>query len=294
MVIPQGLSAFPLTPADAQGRVNGVEFRRCVSRLVDAHVDSIGILGSTGTHVYLTRKERCRAIDIALEETNGHTPIIAGIGALCTRDVIDHAKDAKAAGVTAGLLPLVSYIPLTEDEAFAHFEAVAAHSALPIIVYNNPITTHFQCSSALIEKLSRVPGIVGIKNITPTPLAEQRATLSADFSVGISGDRIAAEALMGPADTWYSVLGGLLPSLCKDMAEKAQAGNVQQIQAITASLQPIWSMFEQHSGLRVMHAMAHILGIASEPLPLPLKGLSPSLMHDLENVMKGYPEDMLR
>ena len=146
MVIPQGLSAFPLTPANAQGHVNGVEFRRCVSRLVRASVDSIGILGSTGTHVYLSRQERCRAIDIALEETNGHTPIIAGVGALCTRDAIDHAKDAKAAGVTAGLLPLVSYIPLTEDEAFAHFEAVATHSALPIIVYDNPITTHFQCS----------------------------------------------------------------------------------------------------------------------------------------------------
>ena len=294
MVIPQGLSAFPLTPANAQGHVNGVEFRRCVSRLVRASVDSIGILGSTGTHVYLSRQERCRAIDIALEETNGHTPIIAGVGALCTRDAIDHAKDAKAAGVTAGLLPLVSYIPLTEDEAFAHFEAVATHSALPIIVYDNPITTHFKCSSALIERLSRVPGIVGIKNITAAPLAEQRATLAAEFSVGISGDSIAAEALMGPADTWYSVLGGILPSLCKDMAEEAQAGNVQQVQAISASLQPIWSLFEQHSSLRTVHAMACILGIASEPLPLPLKGLSPSLLHEVERVMNTYPDDMLR
>ena len=45
----RGLSAFPVTPADAQGRVEAGALARLVRRLAEAGVDSIGLLGSTGT-----------------------------------------------------------------------------------------------------------------------------------------------------------------------------------------------------------------------------------------------------
>ena len=63
----KGLSAFPITPANAEGRVDVDALRRLVSRLTVATVDSIGVLGSTGTYAYLSRSERRRALDAALE-----------------------------------------------------------------------------------------------------------------------------------------------------------------------------------------------------------------------------------
>ena len=62
----RGLSAFPITPADADGRVDVEALQRLVKRLTDAGVDSIGLLGSTGSYPYLSRTERRRAIVAAV------------------------------------------------------------------------------------------------------------------------------------------------------------------------------------------------------------------------------------
>ena len=164
MTVPGGLSAFPITPADQAGRIDMVALRRLVARLASAGVDSIGLLGSTGTYMYLTIEERRRAVEAAIDEVAGRTPVIVGIGALRTDDAIRLAQDAKAIGAAAGLLSAASYTPLTDDEVFEHFSTVARESGLPIVIYDNPGTTHFRFTPELIGRLSNVPGIAAIKN----------------------------------------------------------------------------------------------------------------------------------
>ena len=113
-----GLSAFPITPMDRDGQIDAEALRKLIGQLCTAKVDSIGLLGSTGTYMYLSREERRRALALALEETGGRTPIVVGVGALRTDEAVRLAQDAKTLGAAAGLLAAVSYIPLTEDEVF--------------------------------------------------------------------------------------------------------------------------------------------------------------------------------
>ena len=70
MTLFAGLSAFPVTPADEEGRVDTDHLGRLVVRLAGAGVASIGVLGSTGGYVYLTRAERARAVAAAVEDTS--------------------------------------------------------------------------------------------------------------------------------------------------------------------------------------------------------------------------------
>src|SRR4051795_1186572 len=112
LVLLKGLSAFPITPADPGGQVDVAALRRLVAPLCVAGVHSIGLLGSTGSYPYLSRAERRRALDAALEEAAGRVPILVGVGALRTDDAVRLAQDAQAAGA-AGLLAAVSYTPLT-------------------------------------------------------------------------------------------------------------------------------------------------------------------------------------
>ena len=93
-----GLSAFPLTPANADGVVDSAAFATMLDRLVAAGVDSITVLGSTGTYAYLDRMERSRALAVAVETIAGRVPLIAGIGALRTSWATDLAKDAEKIG----------------------------------------------------------------------------------------------------------------------------------------------------------------------------------------------------
>ena len=77
------------------------------------------------------------------------------------------ARDAASEGADALLLAPVSYTPLTEEEVYQHFAAVAEATDLPLCVYNNPGTTHFTFSDALLERLAAVPNIKAVKMPLP-------------------------------------------------------------------------------------------------------------------------------
>ncbi len=149
-----GLSAFPITPADEAGRIDAAALRGLVARLVSAGVDSIGLLGSTGIYMYLTREEWRRAIEAAMDEVAGRLPVVVGIGALRTDEAVRLAQDAKAIGAAAGLLSMPSYAPLTEDEVFEHFSTVVKESGLPVVIYDNPGTTNFRFTPQLVARLA--------------------------------------------------------------------------------------------------------------------------------------------
>lgn len=276
----RGLCAFPITPADMSGRVDTKTLGRLLERLVAAQVDSIGLLGSTGTYAYLERAERRRAIEAAADIVGARMPLLVGIGALRTDEAVALALDAKAAGASAGLLAPVSYLPLNDDEVFAHFTTVAGTSDLPIYIYNNPSTTHFSFTPDLIARLSEVPGIVGVKNPAP-PAAEVKALhedlrrrVGAAFSLGYSVDWHAGAALLAGGQVWYSVLGGTFPRTAARLAAAALAGDADGVRAIDAKLAPLWELFRTHGSLRVIYAALNLTGLATAQAPLPIQPLA--------------------
>ncbi len=287
----QGLSAFPVTPADGDGRVDVAALQVLLDRLKRAGVDSVGLLGSTGAYPYFTRGERRRAVEAAVECFGGTVPILVGIGALRTDEAEALARDACDAGADAGLLAPVSYAPLTEDEVFIHFEAVARVSDLPVCIYNNPGTTHFTVSAALIERLARVPNVVAVKNPAPDATAvgvhlrDLRSRVPAAFSLGYSVDWHAAEALLAGADAWYSVLAGTLPAPCLALVRAAQAGDQDGVRRLNAALEPFWGLFKRHSSFRVVHAAATILGVPNAVPPRPVLPLPAEAIRGIEQAL---------
>ena len=292
MTLPHGLCTFPITPADATGRVDASALQVLLTRLVDARVHSIGLLGTTGSYPYLSRAERRRTIKAAAVHVAGRAPILAGIGALRTDDAVLLAQDARTAGAAAGLLAPVSYTPLLDDEVFTHFETVARESGLPLVVYNNPGTTHFTFTANLLARLSRVPGIVAVKN--PAPAAEAvpahlqalRAATALGFSLGYSVDAHAAEALLAGGTAWYSVAGGLFPQPCMTIVAAAQAGDAAEVRRLNAELVPLWDLFREHTSLRVMYAAANLLGLCRAAPPRPILPLPEAAQRRVAETLK--------
>lgn len=275
------LSAFPITPADADGVVDTGALRALLNPLVEAGVGSIGLLGSTGTYPFLARDQRRRAVEAAVAAVGDRVPLLVGVGALRTDEAVRLAQDAKGAGAAAGLLAAMSYTPLTEDEVFAHYEAVARESRLPLHLYDNPGTTHFRFTPALVGRLARVPGIVAVKSpaAEPEAVAGQhealRAAVPAGFALGYSGDWNAVAALLAGGETWYSVVAGLFPEPALAMTRAVEAGDAAEAQRLNARLEPLWDLFRTYSSLRVIYACADLLGLcrAAPPRPiLPLAG----------------------
>lgn len=275
-----GLSAFPLTPTDAAGRLQADVLGRFLGRIHAAGADSIGLLGSTGGYAYLRREERQRAVRVAVECVGGRTPIVVGVGALRTDEARTLALDAKAAGADGLLLAPVSYVPLTDEEVFRHFATVAEAGGLPLCIYNNPGTTRFAFSDELIARLARLPNVAAVKMPLPADgdfageIGRLRAITPDGFAVGYSGDWGAADALLAGCDAWHSVIAGLLPAPASALARAARAGDRAEAARIDDAFQPLWQLFRAFGSFRVMYLVADLLGLAEIEPPRPILPLS--------------------
>lgn len=277
----RGVSAFPLTPLH-DDRVDEGAFAGLVERAAAAGVDSITALGSTGSYAYLDADERARVARTAVAHAGG-TPVLVGVGALRTAHVLRHVAAAEDAGAAGVLLAPMTYQPLTDDDVFELFRTVTDRTDLPIVVYDNPGTTHFRFTAELYGRIAELPGIASIKipGVPTEPfaararVAEIRGAVPAAVTIGVSGDAFAADGLLAGCDAWYSVIAGTLPDVALRITRAAQADDADAARAESARLAPLWDLFAAHGGsIRVVAAIAEYLGLVPERcLPLPIQGL---------------------
>ncbi|WP_306131177.1 dihydrodipicolinate synthase family protein [Roseivivax marinus] len=294
MTLFTGLSAFPLTPTDDDRELNPELLQHFLERIVAAGVDSIGLLGSTGGYAYLTPEERKRTLRTAAECVAGRTPLIVGVGALTTDVAVDLARDARKAGAEGLLLAPVSYQPLTDEEVFRHFEAVAAAGELPLCIYDNPGTTKFTFSPELISRLAELPNVTAVKMPLPADgdyageVQRLRAVTPEDFAIGYSGDWGAKDALLAGGACWYSVVAGLLPEPALALTRAAQAGNAAEAERIDHAFAPLWALFREFGSFRVMFAIAESLGFGGITPPRPILPLDQACRGRVEVALRPF------
>lgn len=286
-----GLSAFPLTPADTDGVVQVDQLQRLVARLEGTGVTSVGLLGSTGTYMFLTRGERLRAVRAAREALTG-LPLIVGVGAMRTDEAIALAQDAEGAGADALLMAPVSYNPLTVEEAFQHYSAVAEATRLQICIYNNPGTTSFSFSKDLLVRLSGIANFKAVKMPLAASgdytgeLADLRSALPRDLEIGYSGDWGLADALLGGARSFYSSIAGTLPEPLMALSEACLAGKAEEARVLDRKLAPFWELCKAHGSLRVAQCLAQELGLVTTSLPRPLLDLEGADRDEVRSVLE--------
>ena len=277
-----GLSAFPITPFKNE-QVDLVSFDRLIGNLVDANVDSICAMGSTGLYPYLTREQ---LFDVARAAVNqaGKVPVMAGVGSLRTYEVLRNIETVQKAGVSAVLLAPVSYQPLNENEVYGLYEAASREVSVPICVYENPRVTNFTFSDALYRRLAGLPHIGAIKipgmpfatNEGASRLASLREILPPSMAVGVSGDQFGAAGMAQGCDLWLSVIGGIFPKTVQTIIQYATSEQANEALALSDSLAGLWQLFANNGGgLRVVAEAAKILGYSEgNNLPAPFLPIS--------------------
>lgn len=293
----KGLVAFPITPASPDGIVDTEALTRIIERLIVPGIDSIGLLGSTGTYMFLTREQRKRAIVATIQVLQGRKPVIVSAGALRTDDAQRLAKDAEEAGVDGLLLAPVSYTQLTDDEVYTHFESVAGSTTLPICIYNNPSATGFNFSDTLLARIATLPNVIALKQPAPATGSKERhetlcTKLPPGFSVGYSRDWLVTDSLFAGGSAWYSVIAGVLPAPSIALIESIRKGDTAEVRRISASFQPIWDLFKEFSGLRVAFALANEMGLCKSDPPRPILPIADSLRGRVQAALAQVEESV--
>lgn len=289
-----GLSAFPITPFRNE-EIDYLGFTALLNRLVEAKVDSICAMGSTGLYPYLTKDERHLVTKTAVEHAAG-IPVMAGIGALRTYDVLQSAEAVQQAGANAVLLAPMSYHRLSDEEVYALYERVTASLSVPLCIYENPGATNFTFSDTLIHEVAKLPNVAAVKipgmpfetELGEQRLAQLRQLVPEHVAIGVSGDKFGAAGMAAGCDLWLSVLGGLFPNTVKAIMAAAHEQSREQAMLANPELLDMWELFANNrGGMRVMATAANILGYTdAKCLPHPLKLLEKDDRAQLETMIK--------
>jgi len=294
-----GLSAFPITPFSNEN-IDFKAFEAIVGNLVQANVDSICAMGSTGLYPYLNRKELSQVAKVTVEMA-GDIPVMAGIGSLRTLDVLRNAEAVQQASVSAVLLAPMSYHRLNDSEVYSLFNKVTAELSVPLCVYENPGATNFTFSHELYAEICKLPNVAAIKlpgmpfesEEGETKLAQLRELLPDNVAIGVSADKFAAAGMASGCDLWLSVLGGLFPKTVQAMICAAKDQTRSEAMAASAEFDKMWQLFAQNrGGLRVMATAADILNYTEgNCLPEPLQPLVGDDRKQLELLLKQWKLD---
>lgn len=210
----EGIIAYPITPYDENDHINLTAFEDIVANLIKSQADAICVLGSAGENSYLELEEWKSVLQSAKNCIPNHIPLVVGLCELKTKNAINKAKLAQAAGADILMVIPASYWKLTDDEIFDYYKAIADEIELPIMLYNNPTTSGVDISPELIFKiyneinniqylkestgdLKRICKIINLtKHKLPIFLGSNPHALDA-LAIGVSGWCTAAPNLIG-------------------------------------------------------------------------------------------------
>ena len=99
-----------------------------------------------------------------MEAAAGRVPVVAGTGALSTRETVELSLHAERAGATAVMVVPPFYEALGWRELLAHYTAVAEAISIPIMYYNLPSASGVKLDTDQLRELQRVARVTSLKD----------------------------------------------------------------------------------------------------------------------------------
>ncbi|EKI4473039.1 4-hydroxy-tetrahydrodipicolinate synthase [Staphylococcus pseudintermedius] len=185
----EGTGVALITPF-SNGEVDYEAIKRQVHFLIDNHIQSIVVNGTTAENPTLTDEEKDRILTTVIEENAQRVPIIVGTGTNNTQKSIEASLRAKALGADAIMLITPYYLKTSQRGLVAHFEAIANATELPVVLYNVPSRTNSTIEVDTVVRLSENPYIAALKDATNdfNYLAELQQRLDTDKFALYSGN----------------------------------------------------------------------------------------------------------
>jgi 4-hydroxy-tetrahydrodipicolinate synthase len=230
----RGLMPAMITPFDERGEVDLGATEAVIERFIEAGVDGISPLGSTGEFSHLTGDERKRFAREVVRIVGGRVPLVIGVGAAGTKEGIEFARHAEKVGADAVLVVSPFYWKVGEEALFRHFAAVAESVDIPVLLYNFPMLTGIDLSVRLIARVaSEYPNVTGLKDTVTeyshiVSVLREVKPLRPDFSVLAGFEDQILPGLLAGSDGAISGLSNIAPELFVDLVRSAKEGDLQK------------------------------------------------------------------
>ena len=165
---PGGIYTILPLPFSEKYEIKEDVLQQAIDWAVGAGANGVVATGSVGEFSHMTPEERKRVMEVSIAQIrkNPGTKAVAMTAAAGTLETITWTKLAKEMGYDYALIVPPYYWKVGNDEVFRHFQMVNDAVDLPIIVYNNPITSKFTISVPFADKLAGLSNVVAMKEMS--------------------------------------------------------------------------------------------------------------------------------
>ena len=253
------------------GEVDYEAFAALVDRQVEAGINFLVPLGTTGETPCLEDEERIRVLQVAKEHSRG-LPIVAGGGTNSLKHTIRSMKMLEPHGVDAFLIVVPYYNKPTQEGQYRYFKAVAESTDKPIILYNVPGRTGANMTAETALRLAEIPNIVAIKEASGNreQIGKIIANAPEGFLVFSGNDDDTLWMMQQGGAGIISVASNVAPEHMSDFIGAIREGDMAKAETLNEKLAPLFTnCFVESNPIPTKAAMA-AMGLIENELRLPL------------------------
>lgn len=287
-----GLLTFPVTPFDAEHRLDEAKLREQCAWMLSHEVVALFAAGGTGEFFSLTAGEVERVVRAAVETTAGKVPVIAGCG-YGTAMAIELAQSAERAGAD-GILLLPPYLMEAKQEGLAaHIEAVCKSVSIGVIQYNRGNAVLHE--TGLARLADRCPNLVGFKDGVGDLELMMRVYAKLGDRLTYIGGLPTAETFAMPylemgVTTYSSAIYNFMPEWAVTFYRAVRArDHATVLRELREFVLPYIALRDRGRGyaVSIVKAGLNVIGRPAGPVRLPLTELTASEHDELAALIKS-------
>jgi 4-hydroxy-tetrahydrodipicolinate synthase len=250
-----------------------------VDRLVGAGVGGLVPGGSTGEFTTLTNAERRELIEVTVEAAAGRVPVVAGTGALSTRETVELSVHAERAGAAAVMIVPPFYDALSWRELLAHYTAVADAIEIPIMYYNLPSASGVTLTA---EQLRELP--ISCLKDTGGDATAATELIQTDGPTLLNGwDTLTFAALAAGVRAVVWGTASIVPEQCVELHRLLIDDiDLPAARELWARLWPLCQFLEGQSYSAAVKTACRLAGDTTGPVRAPLLPLDPAATSELK------------
>lgn len=263
-------------------------YRSIINHLVEHDVAAIFTSGGQGEGFALSVAEKRQCLDICLETVNGRVPVLAGTGAITTRDAVSLTRDAAEAGADAAVLITPHFISPNQNELYDYYRAVLDATDIPVMIYNNPWRTHVSITPETVARLCEYsPNISGIKDSSgdlALTLGYKRLCPES-FKVYIGRDQLILSGLLSGLDGAVAATSNAAIDIVTGIYRAFCAQDMDEAKILQERLIPLREFFARGTFPVVVKEAMTMQGLAAGRCRAPVSPLDEHTRADLRDVL---------
>lgn len=285
-----------ITPVRPNGELDEPAVRRVIDYLIEGGVSGVFILGTTGEAASISNGMKIRMAAITVEQTAKRALVYAGISHNCFANSVEAAQAFFELGVNVTIAHLPSYYELNPAEQESYYITLSHNVAGPLMLYNIPTTTHISMPLDVIDRLSALPNIVGLKDSQndASRMANVMELLGgrSNFSIFFGANPLSARALLLGADGIVPSLGNLVPKLCWRLYDSARQGDIETVETCQQQLNELSFLLRDSlslgQSLGAHKAAMGALSLCGPAMLPPLQPLTESQQQQLQHTFTAW------